>query len=372
MLLALRNRVIGFVYKNALKPLFFRVNPETIHDHMVRVGKLLGRYGISRYFTKALFSYQHPSLEQTLLGIHFKNPIGLAAGFDKNAELTDIMPAVGFGFQEVGSITGEACIGNQKPRLWRLKSSQALVVNYGLKNDGCEAIARRLRPKHFALPIGTNIAKTNCAQTCELDEGIADYVKAFSQFTAIGAYFTINISCPNAFGGQPFTEPARLDALLTQLDEIVTPKPIFLKLSPDISEENLEHILDVAMRHRIHGFICSNLTKNRDTPLIKEHPLPEQGGISGKVVEPLANKLIADVYRHTKGKYIIIGCGGVFSADDAYRKIKLGASLVQLITGMIFEGPQLISSINQGLVALLKRDGFSTIAEAVGKDHSHI
>lgn len=351
--------VVEFLYKNILKPFFFLFDPEFVHDGMILTGQILGSNFLTRKMTSLFFSYSNPSLEQTILGIKFKNPIGLSAGFDKDALLTDILPSVGFGFEEVGSITGEFCSGNPKPRLWRLKDLKSLIVYYGLKNNGCKEIAKKLKNKKFTIPIGTSIAKTNCADTVDTDKGITDYIKAFKAFSDIGAYFTINISCPNAYGGLPFTDNKKLDKLLTQTDKIKTKKPIFLKMSPDLTDKELEGILDVAAKHKVDGFVCSNLTKNSK--------MAEKGGLSGKLVEDLANELISKVYKKTKGKYIIIGCGGVFSAEDAYKKIKLGASLVQLITGMIFEGPQLIGEINRGLVKLLQKDGYNNISEAVGQ-----
>jgi dihydroorotate dehydrogenase len=251
-----------------------------------------------------------------------------------------------------------------------LKKSRALVVYMGLKNRGCEKISERLRRKKFEIPIGTNIAKTNCFETVETDAGIDDYVKAFSHFVEIGDYFTINISCPNAYGGEPFTDPDLLEKLLTAIDDIPTRKPIFLKLSPDLTEKQVEGIIAVCGKHRVNGFLCGNLTKNRKSSKILDENVPETGGISGKVVEDLATEQIRFIYQKSKGKYIIIGCGGVFSAEDAYKKIKAGASLVQLITGMIFEGPQIISEINRGLVELFKKDGFKNISEACGAETS--
>jgi len=305
---------------------------------------------------------------QTIGGIRFSNPIGLAAGFDKNAQLTRILPCVGFGFEEVGSITGEPCVGNPKPRLWRLPKSQGLVVYYGLKNDGCEAIAKRLRNEHFKFPVGVSVAKTNNSQTVDVQAGIADYEKAFRAFLDIGDYFTVNISCPNAFGGEPFSSPEKLDALLACLDTIETPKPIFLKMPADISTYELDALVAVADRHRVHGFVLTNLTKKRDRPEIVQDEIKglDKGGVSGKPVYDASNKMISHLYKAVGKRYVIIGCGGIFSAADAYEKIRCGASLVQLITGMIFEGPQLIGEINCGLVRLLKRDGFSNISEAIG------
>jgi dihydroorotate dehydrogenase len=365
----IRNAFIRFGYRYILKPVFFRMDPEDIHNRMTVTGKFLGRHWLTKKLSGIMFRYSNKTLEQDILGIHFPNPIGLSAGFDKNAELTDILPEVGFGFVEVGSITGEPSSGNPRPRLWRLKKSEALVVNYGLKNDGCEKISRRLKGKHFKIPTGISVAKTNSKDTVETEKGIHDYAKAFRHFIDIGDYFTINISCPNAYGGQPFTDPNKLEKLLEVIDRIHTDKPVFLKFSPDLTRMELDDIIHVAEKHRVHGFIGTNLTKNRQNPKIVDKDLPGTGGISGKVLEDLSNDMIRYIYRKTKGKFIIIGSGGVFSAQDAYKKIKAGASLIQLITGMIFDGPQIVSSINMGLVELLKRDGYSNISEAVGKEH---
>src|SRR3989339_258326 len=238
-----RNQLVGFLYQKIGKPIFFKFDPENVHDFITAVGKLLGGNPLTRPLTNIFLNYSHPTLTQTVAGINFKNPIGLAAGFDKNAGLTQIMPAVGFGHMEVGSVTGEPCDGNPKPRLWRLPKSQALVVYYGLKNDGCEKIAERLYNKKFKIPVGVSVAKTNCALTATPQAGIADYVKAFEKMKGVADYITINISCPNAFGGQPFTKAEDLDTLLTAIEKISFDKPTFLKLPPDLSRAELDALL---------------------------------------------------------------------------------------------------------------------------------
>jgi dihydroorotate dehydrogenase subfamily 2 len=303
--------------------------------------------------------------------MRFTNPIGLAAGFDKDAHLLEILPDVGFGFAEIGSVTGEPCQGNPKPRLWRLPKSQGLVVYYGLKNDGCEAIARRLEGRVFRMPIGISVAKTNVPETVAMEAGIADYAKAFRAFATIGDYLTVNISCPNAFGGEPFTDPKRLERLLVALEVIPTNHPVFLKMPVDLPEQTVATLLDVAKRYRVQGVIFANLTKRYDRPEIDpaERADLRKGGVSGKPVTKDANRLLSWAYRTYGSRFVYVGCGGVFSARDAYEKIRQGASLVQLITGMVFEGPQLIGELNRGLVRLLARDGFATVAEAVGAAH---
>ena len=363
-----RNRIVNGVYSRVLKPILFSHDPELVHDRMTAVGKLLGHHHLGQSLTRALFGYENSALEQNVLGIQFKNPTGLSAGFDKNAELIDILPSVGFGFAEIGSITGEKCAGNPKPRLWRLPESQSLAVYYGLKNDGCEAIAEKLRNKKSTIPLGVSIAMTNCKDNLILANGINDFSKAFRVMEAVGDYTTVNISCPNTEGGQPFIDPQRLDALFDVLDTIPTRKPIFMKFSPDMQRAELEAILSVARAHRIQGIIATNLTKKRDNPRIIDASVPDAGGLSGKVVEDLANSMLSYIYKKEGKRFTLIGSGGVFTAEDAYKKIRLGASLVQIITGMIFKGPQVISEINQGLVALLKRDGFKNISDAIGVD----
>lgn len=364
----LANSIQHWFYRHLAKPYFFRHDPEDTHDRIANLGKKLGRYAIARHLIHTIMAYDHPALEQTILGIRFANPIGLSGGFDKNAELTQIIPAVGFGFMEVGSITGEPCVGNPKPRLWRLPKSQALAVYYGLKNDGCEKIAERLKHQRCGIPLGINIAKTNNAQAVDVTAGIADYNKSFQALAQIGDYFTINISCPNAYGGQPFCDPSRLDALLTVLDTQPTTKPIFLKLDVDLSIPQVDALRQITDRHRVHGFIVGNLTKQRTLATIDQAEIQAipAGGISGKPTFALSNAIISHLYKTVGKKNIIIGTGGIFSAADAYQKICAGASLVQLITGMIFEGPQLIGAINYSLVKLLRHDGFKNIAQAVG------
>jgi len=367
-----RNKIIHGLYRHILKPVFFLQDPEVVHDRMTHVGKSLGAHFWSRSLVHGFFGYEDEMLEQDISGIHFKNPIGLSAGFDKNAELTGIIGSVGFGFTEIGSVTGEKCTGNPKPRLWRLPKSQGLVVWYGLKNDGCEAISKRLNGKKFDVPVGVSVAATNCTDNLDAGHAMNDFAKAFKAMEPIGDYITVNVSCPNAQGGQTFLNQQNLGRLFDILDTILTKKPIFIKLSPDLSHADLDAVLNVAHKHRIDGIITTNLTKKRDNPKIVDTTVPKVGGMSGKIVKELADDALAYISKKelTTGgkKLVLIASGGVFTAEDAYKKIRLGASLVQMITGMIFEGPQVVSEINRGLVELLKKDGFENISQAVGAD----
>jgi dihydroorotate dehydrogenase len=379
----LRNTIISFCYKHIAKPIFFSMDPEVTHDHATKAGIFFGSNPITNVITKIFFHYSHPMLEQNVAGIHFKNPVGLAAGFDKDAQLTNTIEAVGFGFEELGSITGEYCAGNPKPRLWRLKQSKSIVVYYGLKNQGAQILAARLRSKikkktknkssPFPFPVGISAAKTNCKETIPLKAGIEDYIKVFHNFRDIGDYYTINISCPNSFGGEDFADPKKLKLLLREIKkEKLFHKPIFIKLSPDLTTTRLDEIIDLALEFNLAGLISSNLIKDRNhaTSLTNEEKdIWKKGGISGKPVKAYSLKLVQHIYKRNKvakGNLVIIGCGGISNAEDAYEYICNGASLLQLITGMIFEGPQVVSEINQGLVTLLKKYGFINISQAVG------
>lgn len=366
-MVSLHTPLIRFVYQRILKPFFFRRDPEDVHDRMVQLGAWLGRSSFFRAFTRCVFAYTHPLLEQRIQGITFSNPIGLAAGFDKNAQLISIIPAVGFGWMEIGSITAQPCAGNPKPRLWRLPASHSLAVYYGLKNDGADTLHTRLLRTHHSIPLGISIAKTNCEATVDTQRGIDDYAYTYALFHNIGDYYTINISCPNTFGGQPFTDADRLTQLLQKIQTLPHTKPVFIKLSPDLSLDQLDVLVDIALAHGVTGFICTNLTKHPDASLLKD-TVQYSGGLSGKVVEAQATAFLKHLYPRVHEQAILIGCGGVFTAEDAYAKIRAGASLIQLVTGMIYQGPQAIGEINRGLVRLLQQDGFSHISEAVGVD----
>lgn len=362
-----RNIFLGWLYRRVMKPILFLHDPERIHDYAIRLGRAMGTFPGGKILCRAFFGYQAPPLlRQTIGGIDFDNPIGLAAGFDKNARLTPILGYIGFGHMEVGSVTGKQCDGNPKPRLWRIPEHQALRVYYGLYNDGADAISSRLAHQIRSIPLGISIAKTNCKDTAGIEGAITDYAHSYRQLLPLADYLTINISCPNAFGGDLFTShPDKLDQLLSTLNVLEADKPIFLKISPDVSLDTLADIVRVGQTHGVTGFICSNSTKQSDMMAT----FPGQGGISGRPVFAKSNQHIAEIYRLTKGSVTIIGCGGVFSAADAYEKIKHGASLIQLISGMIYQGPSLISDITLGLTDLLTKDGYTSITDAVGAYH---
>ena len=362
-------KTAGFLYKKALKPLFFKQDPEAVHNRILKLGRRFGDSAAMRGLFKAAFNYQHPALQQNIFGLDFTNPVGLSAGFDKDADLINFLPSFGFGFSTVGSITLHPYAGNPPPRLYRLPASEGIVVNYGLKNIGTKLINERIQASRVSTPVVVSIAKTNSQATCDDESGVADYVGSFQQVANQDkvAMAEINISCPNTFGGEPFTTPERLELLLAALDAIPCSKPVVIKMPINLAWPGFQALLDVILRHRVVGVTVGNLNKDRSSDKIHDTiPVGLKGGISGKPTYDLCNELISKTYQYCGDKLIIIGVGGIFSAQDAYEKIKRGASLVELITGMIYEGPQLIGEINAGLVELLEKDGYKNIKEAIG------
>jgi dihydroorotate dehydrogenase len=361
------------MYEKIIKPILFRFDPEHVHDFFVEFGHMLGNFHWGRWIVGTICRYNHPSLHTEVAGIKFKNPIGLAAGFDKDVNLTNIMPFVGFGFMEVGAVTRYSYEGNPGPRLARLPKDHSLVVYYGLKNIGAEAIENKIKNHlKFTFPVGLNIAKTNRADI-KGPKSVEDYVETYRMLAQYFTYVTLNVSCPNAQDGCMFQEPKMLDELLAGFVHEKKRCPMFLKISTHLNAAEVDDILAVVEKYPfVDGFVVGNLSKRRDNLDLKSSPeelnkIPA-GGISGAPVRELSTKLIRHIYKKTHGKYVIIGLGGVFTAEDAYEKIKAGASLVQIITGLIYGGPLAVKRIKKGLVALLKRDGYSHVSEAVGKE----
>jgi dihydroorotate dehydrogenase len=362
------------LYKHIGKPILFRFSPDHAHNSILALGKLVQRSTMLRKLIRKSWAYHNPdTLKQTIHGITFQNPVGLSAGFDKNFALPPLMHAVGFGFMEGGSITFHQCDGNPRPWFYRLPHTKSLVVHAGLANDGVEAITRRLQSYDGRqlrdFPINISVAKTNSPQTCTDDQAIADYIGSlhYLRRARVGNMITLNISCPNTYGGEPFTTPERLEKLLTAVDRLHLTLPVFIKMPSHLAWPEYNKLLRVIARHCVDGVTVGNLAKNR-AKISPKDTLPNtmQGGLSGKPTQKDTNELIRKTYLTYGKRFIIIGVGGIFTAKDAYEKIKLGANLVELITGMIFEGPQRIGQINHDLVTLLEEDGFSHISQAIG------
>lgn len=343
------------LYQSLVKPLFFSQDPEFIHETMASAGELLGSNPITRFLTRAAFKFSDPHLGQTLDGIYFPNPVGLAAGFDYNAHLTGILESVGFGWHTIGTVTWQEYAGNPKPRLVRLPNSKSLIVNKGLKNIGVRAIAQKLNYQRFAIPVGLSIATTNQLYESTTKQ-LLDIASSFHHFESQPlhhAYYEMNISCPNTYGGEPFTSPQRLELLLRMLDKLHISRPLYLKMPSDLSDEQTLKMLAVANNHNVQGVIMANLWKDKKSAPILPADLAtwqqHKGNLSGKPTWERSNHLVALTRKKYPTRFTIIGTGGIFSPEDALHKIELGADLIQLITGMVFGGPQLIGQINQHL-----------------------
>lgn len=353
---------LHLTYTHLLRPILFQIDPERVHDRTLGLGHKFGQSKTARNVIRTCLSYQHPILTQTIAGIEFKNPVGLSEGFDKDGYLAEFLPAIGFGFTQVGTVTLKPYEGNPRPRLTRLPKSKAILVNYGLKNEGVEAIMNRLKKlTSHPIPLGISIGKTNSNDTTTTETGIKDYKECLKKVieSRVGDLYTINISCPNTFGGEPFTTAERLDLLLTSLQALNIQKPLFIKMPINLPWPEFQGLLDICLNHKVTGVIIGNLNKDHTYG---------RGGLSGLPTKDLSNELISKTHDYCGQKLVIIGVGGIFSADDAYEKIKRGASLVQLITGLIYEGPQIVGEINRGLVKLLQRDGYDSISQAIGSD----
>lgn len=361
------------LYKHVGKPLLFKLQPDTAHTTILRAGKTLQRSKAIRLLMHTAWAYQNPSLTQTIHGITFKNPVGLSAGFDKNFAVVPLIKSVGFGFMEGGSITYKPCTGNPKPWFYRLPKSKSLVVYAGLANEGVAAIIARLQRYDGRItrdfPLNISVAKTNSPETCTDTQAVADYIGSLKYIkrARLGDMITLNISCPNTYGGEPFTTPERLELLLSDVDRLRLTQPVFVKMPSHLPWNEFHELLRVIARHHIDGVTIGNLAKDRKAAKLSD-PLPDhiKGGLSGLPTQRATDELIAKTHQAFGKRFIIIGVGGIFNAKDAYRKIKLGANLVELITGLIFEGPQLIGQINKELDELLRKDGYATISEAVG------
>lgn len=362
-----------FLYKFILKKILFLTSPDFIHEAMTAVGEALGKSKLARGVFSFLYGFEDKKLSQTLAGISFANPAGLAAGFDYKAQLTNILAPLGFGFQAIGSVTNSPYEGNPPPMLGRLPKSKSLMVNKGFKSEGAEKVAKKLNGQKFAIPVGISIGMSNSENIRSQKEAIEDVANTFKTFEKASfknTYYEMNISCPNLIHGKhiSFYPPKNLDDLLFALDKLKLERPVFIKMPITESDKETLAMLAVIAKHKIAGVIFGNLQKDRkNKALVKEEVNKfKVGNFSGKPTWERSNELIRLAYKNYQGKLLIIGCGGIFNGADAYHKIKLGANLVQFITGMIYEGPQTAAKINYEIAKLLTRDGFDHISEAVG------
>lgn len=366
------------VYQRLFRPMLFKVGAEAAH-HLAMGSARLAQVARFPLMTSP-FAFSHEALATQVLGLPFDNPIGLAAGFDKNARLVRFWQKLGFGFVEVGSVSAQACRGNKRPRAFRLPDDAALINRMGLNNQGAKRVARRLAKvlAQTDFPVGVNLAKTHDPAIFG-EAGIEDFRQSFRLLAPLAGYVALNISCPNTTEGKTFEDPKTLHALLTALcyerKEMGLRVPILVKLSPPVSDRvvydsMVDDIVRVSLHHGVAGFIATNTASDREGLQTSEDRLEAigLGGLSGAPLERRATRLVRYLYNKTEGQVPIIGVGGVASAEAAYAKIRAGASLVQLYTGLVYEGPGLVRAIKEGLVECLERDGLQHIRDAVGLD----
>lgn len=312
-------------------------------------------------------------LSQNIFNIEFNKPIGLAAGYDKSGKSTPVVASLDLGFSTVGSVTAKKCKGNKKPWFYALPESKSIVVNAGLNNDGAKRVLKRIQNYNLGsakkIPIILSVAKTNCREVVDVQSSIDDYLFTLNlakDNTNINI-IELNISCPNAYGGESFANTNNLEKLLKAIKKLKIIKPIIIKMPIYLQWSDFKDLLDISVKYGIKGVTISNLTKDRSiASQNKTIPDDIKGYLSGKPTWEIGNKLISKTFVNYHDKLMIIGAGGIFSAEDAYKKIKLGASLVETATGLIFCGPQFPLDINKGLVKLLKKDGFEHIGQAIG------
>jgi len=339
-----------------IRPLLFRLDAERAHRATIALLKLRTGTG----FTPTPPST--PTLETRVARLSFANPIGLAAGFDKDAEVPEQMFTLGFGFVEVGTVTPLPQVGNPLPRLFRLAEDQAVINRMGFNNRGQPAaLERLLRRTGLSGPIGVNVGANKDSK-----DRIADYVSGVRTMAPVADYLTINVSSPNTPGLRGLQDEGALQELLSAVQQVGAKTPIFLKVAPDLGDADPERIVRAAIDHRIDAIILSNTTVSR--PPLKSRYASEAGGLSGAPLKPLALEALRKFRRASGGEIPLIGVGGIANADDAWERIRAGASLVQLYSAMVYEGPGLARRIAKGLAEWVKREGLANIAEAVGTE----
>lgn len=362
------------LYAQALRPLLFRIDPETAHRAAMRLGAAAGFLGPAM---RAALAVSDPRLHSRIAGLDFPTPVGLSAGFDKNGEAVAALAGLGFGFVEIGSVSATFSPGNARPRLFRLPLDRAIAVAYGVPNDGADAVAARLARRRLPVPLGVNIVKTNHGPGTppESDDAIiTDYMKAARKLAPCADYLMFNLSCPNTEDGKDFfADRARLDAWLAALADERLTVPIFLKVSPLGGVAAIEQLLEAAEPHRfIRGFMFNlpavKPEAHLQTP--REIWMKTPGAVSGPPSAPLLDESLRECYqRMDRERYVLFASGGISNGADAYRKIRMGASLVALYTALVYEGPLVVARITRELSALMARDGFANVAEAVGVDN---
>lgn len=352
------------LYNFLMKPFLFRFSADYAHEFTINTTAKLGKKQWAVHFTEKLYEKNYPSLHQKIWGLKFRNPVGLAAGFDKNGLTINMMQALGFGYVEIGSITANASPGNPKPRSFRLPADQSIINRLGLNNEGAKTVVKRLKKQSFKIPVGINIAKTHdpaiAGQTA-----LKDYRYSYNLAKEIADYITINISCPNTAEGKTFEDPDQLYQLLDFLQPTKdsSDPPVLVKLSADLDKSQLIELLDVTEGFGISGYVATNTSAGRDGLVTSGRELEKigNGGLSGRSIRKKSTDIIRLIYEQTKGEKTIIGVGGIFTAEDAIEKLIAGADLLQVYTALVYKGPELLNEINQGIADYLESRNLSHI-----------
>ena len=361
------------LYRSLLRPILFRLPPETAHELALHSLDFIKLKSINKLVRRRFTS--RPFGELTRFGLKFPNPVGLAAGFDKDGLALRSLCALGFGFIEAGTVTYHPQPGNPRPRLFRLAKDSALINRAGFNNAGAAAFAERVAQLDLDCVLGVSIGKSKITP---IEDATGDYLASFELVYSVADYVAINVSSPNTPQLRELQRASHLSSLLNALQtrnrelqqkySRPSPMPLLVKLSPDIDNAEIEDIVGVIKNFHIDGIIATNTTTKRDNLVTDPNTLAEigEGGLSGAPLRRTATQMIAKLYRLTGGEIPLMGVGGIFTAEDAWEKILAGASLVQLYTGFIYQGPRIARDINEGLARLLNTNGFRTLDEAVG------
>ncbi|OAQ40727.1 dihydroorotate dehydrogenase [Pedobacter psychrophilus] len=335
-----------------IKKILFKFNPEGIHYTVTDALKLMQKVWGFPKLMKSVYDLKHPSLKKTVFGLEFKNPVGLAAGFDKNGEFIEEFSNFGFGFIEVGTVTPLPQPGNEKPRMFRLKADDALINRMGFNNKGVEVLARKLKTvKRDGLIIGGNIGKNKNTPN---QDAVNDYIKCFDVLFDVVDYFVVNVSSPNTPGLRDLQEKEPLMNILNTLQKRNLKnnisRPILLKIAPDLTDSQLDDIVEIVQETKIAGVIATNTTISRDNLIATDKEKSEMGGLSGKPLTKRSTEVIKYLSQKSNHSFSIIGVGGIHSAKDAQEKLDAGASLIQIYTGFVYEGPGLVKKILKSLI----------------------
>jgi dihydroorotate dehydrogenase len=353
---------MSLIYEKLIRPILFNLSPETAHEFGIEALKI----GLSTEFAQKIAAGRfagESSGELERFGLKFKNPLGVAAGFDKNGAVVNQLAALGFGFVEVGTLTFNPQKGNEKPRLFRLPADKALINRLGFNNEGTRKVVERLKLIEPNCVLGVNIGKNKDVPN---EEAIENYLQSFDLAHEVADYIAVNVSSPNTPNLRELQKAGNLEELLGALQKRnreLSAKPLLVKIAPDLSDPEIEAIAGIAQKLNLSGIIATNTTISRENLNTK---INETGGLSGKPLQKVSNEVIKKIYKYSNGKLPVIGVGGIFTAEDAFAKIACGASLLQAYTGFIYRGFGFAREINAGLKDILKAKGFADLDEAVG------